>query len=740
MSSSREDEFHLLDYWRILKRRLWTVIAVFALIFGLTALYAFMATPIYQGTAQLLVDTEKNQTLNFADGAAVIQRRDPAEYFNTQKEIMTSRLFVDRVVRRLQLDKHPYFLEQKAKALADANSGLPALKRAIAGLFPERGAPLQKSPATAAVAELDPALIDIVLRNLTSEAPQLSNVMRIRYTATDPGVAASLANGVATALIEYNLALRVKPFQDAAEWLSARLVDSKAKVEESEKLLQRYREGTGVVSFESKESVITQQLQELVTQLVQTESRKQEAEIKYNQLLSVINSPELLASVPDIMNNTVIQGLRKDELDLQRQLSEISEKFGPKHPQIIRLNSQLETVRQSIVAEARKMLSTAKTELEIATNRESSLRETIAGQKQDVLDLSRKAINFNVIAGESASNRQFYDLLLKKLQEASLSSGINVSNLQLVDFAVPPTEPLKPRRGLLLALAAVLGLLGGIFVAFFAEYMDSTISTADDVEKILKLPFFEVVPLTREKDGALFMTANPTSVVAESFRTIRTGVLLSKVDSALQVILVTSSIPNEGKTTVSSNLALAMAQSGERVLVVDTDLRRHNLHKEFGFEAEPGLTNLLQFPQTPAVIRKSGEHPNLFVLTGGSQAPNPSELLGSMRMKEFVAFARGRFDRIILDAPPLRVFSDSLVLSQIADGVILVVWGGTTPRSLIQQSVESLRGVKANILGVVLNKIDVARHSELLRALLQFLLLRQEGREAQKNMTGRLTW
>ena len=712
MNPSREDDIHLLDYWRIIKRRKLTAGAVFALVFGLTALYAFLATPIYQGTAQLLVDTEKNQTLNFADGAAVIQRRDPAEYFNTQKEIMTSRLFVDRVVRKLQLDKNPYFIEQKAKVLADAAGGLHALKRAITGLFPERGAALQKVPDPSAIAELDPVLIDILLVNLTSEAPQLSNVMKIKYTAADPGVASAIANGVATALIEYNLTLRVKPYQDAAEWLSSRLVDSKAKVEESEKLLQRYREGTGVVSFESKESVITQQLQELVTQLVQAAARKQETQIKYNQLLSVVNSPELLATVPDIMNNSVIQGLRKDELDLERQLSEVSEKYGPKHPQIIRLNSQRDTVQQSIIAEARKMLSTAKTELEIATNREDSLRQTIAGQKRDVLDLSRKAIDFNVIAGESASNRQFYDLLLKKLQEASLSSGINVSNLQVVDFAVPPTEPVKPRRGLLLVLAAFLGLFGGLFVAFFVEYMDDTIRTAVDVERTLKLPFLDVVPLAGAGSGPLYMASDPKSVVAESFRTIRTGVLLSMVDKPLQVILVTSAIPNEGKTTISANLALAMVNSGERVLVVDADLRRHNLHELFGFDSEPGLTNLLTAPTTAGAIREVEGHPGLSILTGGTHAPNPSELLGSMRMKALIDSVRGRFDRIILDAPPLRVFSDALVLSQIADGVILVTWGGNTPRPLIQQSVESLRGVKANILGVVLNKIDIQRHSE----------------------------
>jgi capsular exopolysaccharide synthesis family protein len=714
MNFTGSSEIHLRDYWRVLKRRRWVGAAFFAVVVALVTAYAFLATPVYQGAVQLLMATEGTQVLDFTQGQAVVQRRDPTEYFNTQKEIMTSRLFIDQLARKLQLDKNPYFIEQKARMLADRSSGIHAVGKAITGLFPQRGKPLQSAASPSLVTELDPEITDIILENLSSETPKQSNVFLLKYTATDPVVAASVANGIADALIEYNLRLRVKPYQEAAEWLSARLLESKSKVEESEKQLQRYREGKGVVSFESKESVLTQQLQQLVTELVQTENRKQEAEIRYNQLLSVINTPERLATVPEIMNNVVVQGLRKDELDLKRQLSELSEKFGAKHPQIIRLNSQLDSVQKSIVAEARKMLDTSKTEFEIAKNRELSLRQTMEQQKQEVLDLSRKAIDFNVIAGESASNRQFYDLLLKKLQEASLSSGINASTLQIVDLAVAPDEPLRPRRGMLLALAIFLGGFGGVFFALFVEYMDSTIRSAEDVEKFLKLPFLEVVPLTREKEkeGALFLSGNPTTVVAEAFRTIRTGVLLSMVDAPQQVLLVTSSIPNEGKTTVSANLALALAQSGERVLVVDADLRRHNLHKEFGFDPEPGLTNLLQAPKTPDAIRKSGEHPNLYVLTGGTLAPNPSELLGSQRMREFLDFARGRFDRIILDAPPLRVFSDSLVLSQLSDGAILVVWGGATPRPLVQQSAESLRGVKANILGVVLNKIDVNRQDE----------------------------
>jgi capsular exopolysaccharide synthesis family protein len=713
MNPSLGDEIHLLDYLKVLTKRRWIALAFAAVVVGLAAVYAFTATPVFEGTAQLLVDTEKNQSLDFAQGEAVIQKRDPAEYFNSQKGIMRSRLFIDRVARKLQLDKNPYFIEEKARYLQEQSGGLHALGKGIARLFPERG------KATPAVvdpnlpAELDPVLTDLILENLSADAPPQNNIMAVKYTATNPGVAAFMANGITSALIEYNLGLRVKPYQDAAEWLSARLVESKAKVEESEKTLQKYREGKGVVSFESKESVITQQLQELVTQLVQTENRKQEAEVRYNQILSVVNSPESLASVPEIMNNIVVQGLRKDELDLKKQVSELSQKFGPRHPQMIRLNSQLEMVQANIISEARKMLSTAKTELDVARNREASLRKTLEGQKQDVLDLSRNAIEFNVIAGESASNRQFYDLLLKKLQEASLSGGINVSNLQVVDFAVPPKDPVKPRRGMLLVLAGLVGIFGGVFLAFFVEYLDDSIKGEADVGKYLKLPLLDTVPLAPALGGGLLMDSEPNSPAAESFRTIRTGVQLSSIDKPPQVILVTSSVPDEGKTTLSTNLAAAMANGEERVLIVDTDLRRHNLHEGFGFEPAPGLTEVLQdLDAAERHIRTVSGHPQLFVLTGGNLAPNPSELLGSNRMKKFLDFARQRFDRIILDAPPLLLFSDSLILSQLSDGVILVAWGGSTSRRLVQKSVEALQGVKAKMLGVVLNKIDPARQND----------------------------
>ena len=705
----QEEEIHLRDYWRILSKRRSVFLSFFCVVVGIVLVYSFAATPVFKGTAQVLFNLDNNQTLNFAEGggAAIIQTKNPAEYLNTQKEIITSRSFADRVVRKLQLDKNSYFLKLKDKA---ENSLLATVKKQIKRLLPEKAKPVNPFADSSIKPELDPVLTDIILENIGIEVGRQSNLIKISYLADNPAVSAAMANGIADAFIEHNLDIRVKPYRDAAEWLSARLVESKESVEKQEKILQQYREGKGIVSFDTQGNVITQQLQELTTQLTQTENQRQEAEIKYKQINSVINSTEQLATVPDIMNNLVIQGLRNDELGLKKQLSELTENFGMKHPQVINVTSQLAMVQKNIVSEARKMLNAAKTQFEIASSREVSLKQTIEAQKEKVMDLSRKAINFNVLAGESSSNKQFYDLLLKKYHEASLSSGVSISNVQVVDTAVVPKSPVKPKRALNVILAVMVGLFGGVFAAFFVDYMDDTINTAEEVDK-MGMALLDVVPLADQTDTVI-MVSDPKSPMAEAFRTIRTGLMLSSAVNQLKVIVITSATPNEGKTTTAANLAVAMAQMGEKVLIVDGDMRRQSLHKIFGVESDSGLTDVLIDPARLALsVQRLDAYPNLDILTGGTSAPTPSELLGSERMKVFVTGSMEHYDRVIIDSPPLLAFSDPLVLANLADGVILVVWGGKTPRNLIQKAAQLLQGINARMLGVVLNKIDTSKKS-----------------------------
>ena len=704
---TRDEEIHLLDYWRVLQKRRHVALAFFAVVVGVVLVYSFAATPIYQGTAQILFELEKNPTMTFAEGGAVVQMRDSAEYYRTQTEILKSRSFGDRIVRKLQLDQNPYFIEKKDKA--GQGFLFAGLKSFITGLLPAKAPPANPIPLATIQEELDPPITSEVLNNMEVEIGKGTNILKIHYYSENPRIAASMANGIAATYIEHNLDIRVKPFRDAVEWLSARMVDSRARMEESEKVVQRYKENQGIVSFEQRENVITQKLQELVTQLVQAEGKRQEAEVRYKQIQSVIKKPELLATVPDIMNNLVIQGLRNEELDIKQKISELTEKYGPKHPQMVQARSELETVQKNLITEARKMLNAAKTEYTIALARERSIRKTMDDQKKEVLELSRKSIDYEVIAGESISNKQFYELLLKKLQEASLSSGINVTNAQVVDSATMPAAPVKPKKGLNVLLAMIIGSLGGVFGAFFVEYMDDTIKTPDDIENVLALPFLGYVPATEKEEGPIYMFSASRASIAEAYRTIRTSIMLSSTEEQpLKIILVTSTIPSEGKTTTASNLAVAMAQMGEKVLLIDTDMRRHNLHKVFSLDNLIGISDLIiDHNNIDAAVRPLSHVPNLHVVTGGTLAPNPSELLGSNSMKGVLATLRSKYDRIILDSPPVMAFSDALVLSRLSDGVVFVIWGGETVRDQIKKVTQSLTGVNAKIIGVVLNNVDM---------------------------------
>lgn len=709
---TQDDEIHLLDYWRILVKRRHVAITFFMAVVGVVTVYSFMVTPEYQATALILLDSDKAPTMTFTEGGAIITR-DTTEFFNTQLQILKSRAFADRVVKKMQLDKYPYFAGKKEKAnKKPVFSVSHIIMDTVSGLFPAKTPPPEiRFPYLKIEHELDPDLTELVLNSMTVDAGRKSNILRINYLSESPVIAASMANGIANAYIEHNLDIRVRPYRDEAEWLSAKMVELRSRMEESEKELQRYKEGKGIVSFESKENVITQKLQELVSQMVQAEGRRQEAEVKYNQIKGVIDNPELLSTAPDVMNNVVIQGLRAEELNIKKQISELSEKYGPKHPQMIKAKTELETVQSNLVLEARKMLNAAKTEYEIAKNREASLGKATDEQKQEVLGLSKKAIEFNVVAGESRSNKEFYELLLKKMQEASLSSGLTISNIQIVDSAVVPDHPIRPKKGLNIFLSLIIGLAGGVGLAFFVEYMDDTVKTGDDVENILGLPFLGFVPAAKT-GGPLYITSDPGSLISESYRTIRTSLMLSSAEKPPQVILVTGSTPNEGKTTTAANIAIAMAQMGERVLIVDADIRRHNLHQLFNLDNSSGISNVISGNDDPSLaIKPLTDIPNLDVITGGVLAPNPSELLGSNRMKEFIAELRGRYDRIILDSPPVMAVSDPLILSRLADGVVLVVWGGVTGRDTIMKANQSLAGVNAKMLGVVLNKVVVTKNN-----------------------------
>jgi capsular exopolysaccharide synthesis family protein len=704
MQSAGGGEVNLANYWSVVRRRRWLILSALAVAVVVGAAYAFTVTPIYQATAQVIVDEVMAEATNFVPNSGG-QFRDPVQYYDTQKEILSSRRFLDYLARRLQLDKDPYFGGLARKRRAPHRDGPQGEGAAPAGPSGARQQAVPPPSGDAPLTELDPLIVDVLHAGLRGEVGKAQRIMNISYLAQDPVVAAAIANGAAEALIAYNLGMRVKPYEAAAEWLAAKIAESRTKVEKMEQNMEGYREVKG------DQTIIAHQLQVLITQLGESENRKLEAESRLKKIQAAVSSPEGLLDNRELLANPIMMGFRTEEQALARQLADLSEKYGPQHPQIIKVTAQLKQVRANIAGEARATLDAARADVENAENRSAALRRSLDDKRRELLASSREELPYYFKGGEASSSKSFYELLSRKLEEMTLTiASSNVSVLQIMEPARIPKQPIKPRRGLVLQFSLLAGLFAGLFLAFFAEHLDTAIRSQEDVEQALKVPFLDIVPLLDKRTAPLFIAREPASLAAESLRTIRTGVTLSAIDAPPKVILVTSSVPNEGKTTISANLAVAFAQMGESVLVVDTDMRRHNLHELFGLGPSPGLSDVLGSPETlTASLKSSDVHPNLMVLTGGTTVPNPAEMLGSVRMRQLIAAVSGRFDRVILDAPPLRVFSDALVLSQLADGVILVVWGGSTPRALIQQSIEGLRGVRASMLGVVLNKTDVSR-------------------------------
>ena len=699
---NRANEIHLLDYWRIINSKRHIVISFFTLIVGIVTVYSFAATPVYQSTAKLLVNMENNTTLTFTEGAPQIQIGDPVEYYNTQKKILFSRAFMDRVIRKYSLDKNGYFLEKQRKA---SSGVIQSLLSALSGIV-SRPRAADPEAVKQQQEEAAPWLTSMLLGQMKVDLGKDSSIMEIHASSDNPDIAASLANGIADTFIEYNLDLRLTPYRNSVEWLTSRLSELKGKVEESENKLQKYKEKKGIISQEAKESILTQKLQGLVAEQVKAQAARQDAEVKYNQIRGVVDKPQLLATVPDIMNNQVIQGLRNEELRLQRQISEQSEKFGPKHPQMIKARSELESVRKNLISEARKMLNAAKTEYEIALNREKFLNRSVETEKNAVLGVSREMIDFKVVSEESENNRRFYEMLLKKLQEATLLSGVTFSNIQVIDHAIPARSPIKPDRMKNILLAVVIGLFGGVFLAIFADYMDDSVKSQDDVELHMGQHFLGMVPAVQDK--AVF--SDLQSPVSESYRTIRMGLKFAASQRPLKTILITSAIPGEGKTTTAINLAVMLANMGDKVLLVDADLRRQTIHKLFGMDGSAGLGSVvLGQAELFSTIKRVKGHPGLSVLTAGPAFPNPAEVLSSEQARKVLASLRDKYDLIIIDSPPVMPVADPLILSEMSDGVIIVTKGGVTSRVVARKACQSLGKINATIIGVVMNNVRIPK-------------------------------
>jgi succinoglycan biosynthesis transport protein ExoP len=701
-------ESTLREYMRVLIKRKWLVILVIVGIFMSVAIASLRQTPVYDAVGRIAVNKADSNLISFKDSAPDTDYVYEQSDLDTEVRILQSDLMALQVIRQLNLDKRPEFGgrsdQKQANLVAD---------------------PLQTDSkrASALLAGFHGKLRVALIPN--------TRIMEIHFTSTDPQLAASAVNTLAATYVEQNFKTKFESTMQASDWLSKQLVDLQMKVETSQEKLVRYQKEHEILGMDEKQNIITEKLDELNKEMTMAESDRMQKEAVYRQTQS--SDPDVVAAA--IIADTTGTGsgagsglldkLREQQANLKIQIADLNTQFGPSYPKIAQLNNQLKEIDRQLQTETNKAVDHLKGQYQAALQRENMLRGSFDQQKQEANKLNESAIEYSILKRDLDSNRTLYEGLVEKLKEAGVTAGLRSNNFRIIDAARVPTAPSEPNIPRNLSFALVLGVISGVGLAFLLENMDNTVRTPEQAQVISGLPSLGMIPLGSKSGNhgptgkRLALTASkevvetvtqirPQSQMAESYRALRTSLLLSNLGAPPKVIMVTSARPQEGKTTTSINTAIVLAQKGVRVLLIDADLRRPSVHKTLGMGPRSGLSNVLTGSATvQQTITLSPILSNLYILPAGTPPPNPAELLASANMKELIDQLRGQYDHIVIDTPPTLSVTDAVVLSPRADATILVIRSGQTTKQALRRSRDILMQVNAHVAGVLLNAVDL---------------------------------
>ena len=704
-----EEGVDLRACWSVLRKRRWTILSVVTAIFTITLVGTLRQTPVYR--AQTMIEVEKqNPTIPSIQDLFQLENVSDT-YLETQYKIFKSESLATRIVDSLHLERMP--------ELNPAAAAAPGSAVGAAG------------PADALTRQ---AVVARFRDRLRVQPIARSRLVMVSFDSRDPKLATEVVNSLASNYIQGSLDAHWEAMENARGWLSQQLQDVKVKLERSEDELQQYARFNGLMFLESdkgsSENIVNEGLRKLQDELIRAQADRYEKESVY-RLLQVGDASALRAAV----DNTLLQslGLRLSELDTER--ARLATTYSDDYPKVVQVQNQIDQVTKTMATERMRIANRIANDYAAAVRREDLVDQALLERQKQASEVATKAVQYNILKREVDTNKQLYEGLLTRLKEAGVSAGLTAGTIRTVDPAVAPTSPVSPRIFLNLSLALALGLCSAVGVAFLQEHLDNTLKTPEDVERTLHLPALALIPAFRATNGhrqianglpgARKRLANGRGRAAkpaawyrvddvgpqfaglrEAFRDLRTSVLLSTPGRAPRSLLITSAQPGEGKTTVSVNLAISLAQLGQRVLLVDGDLRRPSIHKAFQIDPGPGLVSYLTGHRGWASVVLPTAVAGLDVLPCGPVPPNPAELLFSEHARTMLREAAERYQMVILDSAPLLNVADSRVLSVMVDGVVIVVRGHVTPYGLVQRVKAHVSDTGANLIGVVLNSID----------------------------------
>lgn len=701
------DYIDIKRIWSALWSRRWKILVFVLAVTALTALLVMRMTPIFKATTTVMIEARGQQLLSFQQ--MTTPDGELSEYLQTQIGLIKSRGVAEKVVRELKLAQHPEFdPRMQSSSLFDIRGWLIELQ---AFLLP--GVTLIEPKSGDGMTEAE--VMDIVTRSFMETVgvwvEGKSQLVGISVSMADRLTAADAANALANAYIESQLEAKVDMSMTAASWMNSRLTDLRTALQDSEARLQTFLEAEGLVDMNGVETISANELNLVGDRMIDARRQRAEAESQYRQVQAMRSAGwERLTSVPAVLGHPLIQQFKTDQARALARVEDLSRRYGEQHPAMQSARSDLNAATASLQNQVEQVVASIERNYQLAVANEKSLNASFEKNKEQIQDISRKEYQVRELQRDVETNRALYETFLTRLRETTATSDLSTTNARIVDMAIPPVEPTAPNKKLYMIVAVFLAVVVGIGLALVMDVLNNTFKSSDDVEAKLNLPVMGIMPLVPKRtrhEVAQFFQRNTDRSFSEAIRTIRTNIMLGEANHPRQVLVVTSTAPGEGKSSLATNLAFAMGQL-QRVLLIDADLRRPTLARNFKFPAgTPGLANLIAGTATiEECIQSEGD---VDMLLAGTVPPNPLELLSSPSFVKLLDAFKSRYDRIIIDSPPSLAVSDASLLSTLANAVVYVIKSESTMIPHAEKGVGQLLQSGAPVTGVVLNQVDIKK-------------------------------
>ncbi|GAB2496115.1 GumC family protein [Arenimonas alkanexedens] len=690
-NSDNGDEINLLDYWRIILKRRWTVLGVLGIVLMTTLVGTLLMTPIYRASTTVQIERD---TIKIVDVEGFSPTESPADrdFYQTQYELLQSRSLAQRVISQLNIANDPVY---------QAMTTPSPWKVLLGGGAEQDLESMTAAEVASAEQRTQSGITTWFLSSLSIEPVRNSRLVRVHFDSEDPEFSRRVVNAVAEAYIASNLDRRFDASTYATGFLEDRLEQLKLKLEDSEKQLVAFAQREKIVDANDGSSLSTQSLGELNTAVAKAQDERIRAEARWRQAESATGM-----GLATVLGSPIVQTLQEQRAKLSAEYQDKLRVFKPAFPEMLQLKAQIDETDRQLAMEVGNIKSAIRADYETALAQEELLSSQVGMLRDEVLDLQSRSIQYNILKREVDTNRELYDGLLQRYKEIGVAGGVGTNNISVVDQAETPTNKHKPRLTLNLAVGLMLGLFGGVLLAFVFEYLDDTLKSPEDVEKQLGLSVLGVIPLLKAPMTPAKALEDPRSAFAESYRSVRTALQFATDHGVPRSLLITSATPSEGKSTTALTLARNFAQLGKKVLIIDADLRNPSLHRTLGVDNSNGLSNYLAGAAKATDVIGATDTPGLMYMSCGPLPPNPAELLMGPKMLSLISIAREKFDQVIIDGPPVMGLADAPILANMADGTLLVVEAGETRITVARNALKRLLAARAHVVGGLLTKFS----------------------------------